>query len=132
MAGPVVFISHFHVRDGKETELRDRWPEASAAIEAEKPRTSAFWSFLDESGTQLSIVHVFADAESMDIHLEGADARSRAAYEIVEPRGWEVYGPASDAAVATIAGAAAGMGLPLTRTPEYLTGFSRLAPVAGR
>ena len=132
MGGPVVFISHFRVRDGMGAELRRRWPDATARIEAEKPRTAAFWSFLDESGSTLSIVHVFADAESMDIHFEGAEARAKAAYEVVEPRGWELYGPASDAAVATMAEAAASAGVPLTRRPEYVSGFSRLAPVDER
>jgi hypothetical protein len=115
-----------------EAEPRRRWPEATRGIEAEKPRTSAFWSFLDEPGTTLSIVHVFADAASMDLHFEGADARARTAYEVVEPRGWELDGPASDAAVATLQAAAASSGMSLTRTPEYLTGFSRLAPVVDR
>jgi hypothetical protein len=129
MSDPVVFISHFAVKAGKEAELRRQWPAASARIEAEKPRTAAFWSFLDESGATLSIVHVFADAESMDVHFEGADERARAAYEVVEPRGWEIYGPASDAAVAMLAEAASSSGVPLTRWPEYVSGFARLAPV---
>jgi hypothetical protein len=127
MGGPVVFISHLRVKDGMGVELRRRWPEATARIEAEKPRTAVFWSFLDESGTMVSIVHVFADAEAMDVHVEGADERARAAYEVVEPRGWEIYGPASEAVVTLLTTSASAVGVPLTRWPEYVDGFSRLA-----
>ena len=62
------------------------------------PRTAVFLSFLDEEGSEVSFVHVFADSEAMDLHIEGADERARAAYEAIEPLGWEVYGTPSDAA----------------------------------
>ena len=109
-----------------EAEPRRRWPDATRGIEAEKPRTSAFWSFLDEPGTTLSIVHVFADAEAFDVHLAGAGDRSAAAYELIAPLGFELYGPISTAARDMFAASAAAAGLELTVLPELPAGFLRL------
>lgn len=55
-----------------------------------------FLAYVSEDGTRVTIVHVFADADSMDLHVEGAEERTRTAYEFVEPRGFEIYGMPSE------------------------------------
>ena len=64
-----------------------------------KPDTVAFLSYIDEDGSQVSIIHVFADAAAMDRHFEGADERTVQAFQYLVPRGWEVYGQPSEAAL---------------------------------
>ena len=127
MSEPVVFISHFRIKEGKLEAVQRMSPEVTSRLEAEKPRTAVFLSFLDEEGTSVSFVHAFADSEAMDLHIEGAEERARAAYELVEPRGWEVYGRPSDAALQTLREAARRSGAPLTVRPAFLGGFLRSA-----
>jgi hypothetical protein len=62
----------------------------------------------------------------MDMHIVGADERSRAASEYIEPLGWEVYGNPSPVAMETLRQAADSAGKALVRHPEYLAGFLRL------
>jgi len=69
---------------------------------------------------------VFADAESMDIHFQGSDERGRAAYEYVDPAGWEFYGRPSQQALETMRQAATSAGVTLSVEPDYLGGFLRL------
>jgi hypothetical protein len=64
----------------------------------------------------------------MDAHFEGADERAAAAYQFLEPRGWEVYGTPSDRAMETLRQAATSAGASLTVLPEHLDGFLRLHP----
>jgi hypothetical protein len=92
MAEPVAFVSHFAVKPGKGDGLARIFPESSTRLEEEKPRTLVFLAYFNETGTEVSFLHVFADAESMDLHFQGADERSRDAYEYLEPKGWELYG----------------------------------------
>lgn len=125
MSEPVVFISHFRVRDGKMDGLRELQRDVTARIEADKPRTLVFLAYLSDEGTHVSFLHVFADAESMDVHFEGADERSRAAYEYVEPKGWELYGRPSDQALDTLRQAASAGGVTLTVEPNFMAGFLR-------
>ncbi len=126
MAEPIVFISHFRVRPGRLDDVRQMSQAVAARLERQNPRTAVFLLYLDEPAMQLTIVHLFADAESMDLHFEGSDQRSQAAYEFFEPAGWEIYGQPSDAALATMRSDAAVAGVTLAVAAEYVAGFLRV------
>lgn len=126
MTGPIVLISHFAIKEGGLEAYRELQRNATAALLAAKPRTLAFLVYLDEERTQMNVVHLFADAESMDLHFDGSGERAKAAYEVVEPRGWEIYGSPSNAALETMHQAAASAGVPLSVQPFYEAGFLRL------
>jgi quinol monooxygenase YgiN len=126
MTEPIVFVSHFRVKADKLNELKQQFREVLEMLEAEKARTTAQLAYLDDTGTKLSIVHVFADADTMDIHFQGAEERSKAAYEFMDPAGWEIYGTPSDAASQMMRQAATSAGVALTVQPEYLGGFLRI------
>ena len=79
MAAPIAFISHFLVKEGKLEAARAAFAAVSGQLGASRPRTAAFLAFMDEDGSRLSILHLFPDAEAMDLHVEGADDRSKAA-----------------------------------------------------
>jgi hypothetical protein len=123
---PVVFISHFAIKEGTLGDLRRLSEEVIESLRQDKPRTVLYLAYLDDEGTQVSFLHAFPDAESMDIHFEGADERAKAAYQHLEPRGWEIYGRPSDSAMGSMREAAAGAGVPLTVLPDHLGGFLRV------
>ena len=125
MSEPIVFISRFAVREGALEGLRRFAEEGEARLREDKPRTVAFLMYLDDEEREMTIVHTFPDADAMDLHFEGSDERSAAAYEFLEPRGFEIYGTPSDAALETMRQAAAA-GLPLTVQTRLLRGFLRL------
>ena len=126
MSEPVVFVGHFAVKDDKLNELKLQVREVLQMLEAEEARTAAQLVYLDDTGTNLSIVHVFADADAMDIHVQGADERSKAAYEFMDPAGWEIHGTPSDAVLQMMRQAATSAGVALTVQPEHLGGFLRI------
>jgi hypothetical protein len=99
--------------------------EGTEVLATEKPGTAVFLAYLDETETDLTIVHAFADADSMDAHMEGVVERSAAAAEFIESRGFEVYGRPSDAVRQMLAGAAAGAGIELKMHSELVSGFIR-------
>ena len=102
--------------------------EIAEQLQADKPRTLAFLAYLNENDTQMTVVHVFGDAESMDLHFRGSDERSEAAYEFLQPDGWEIYGEPSEEVVESMRAAAAASGVTLTFQPEFVAGFLRLNP----
>lgn len=126
MSEPIVFISHFKVKEGKLDGLKQRSREVTKLLDAGKPRTLVFLAYVDESGTQVTFVHVFADAESMDLPMQGAEERTKAAYEFVEPQGFEIYGTPSDRVLEMMRQEAATPGVELSVQPEHLGGFIRL------
>jgi hypothetical protein len=123
----VVFVSHFRVKRGHAAAFGDLWSSVVGTLEASKPRTTAYLGYLDADGSALTIVHVFPDAQAMAAHFEGADDRSSAAYEHLEPAGWEVYGEADPAGLAGIRAAATQFGVQLRVDPRPIGGFIRAA-----
>jgi len=129
MAEPIVFISHFKVKAGKLEGFKRAFQETIKLLEAEKPRTLAQIAYVNDSGTQLTIIHLFGDADAMDIHFQGAEQRSNAAYEFIEPDGFEIYGTPSNQVVTSMRGEAAVAGVSLNIQPTHLAGFIR--PMVG-
>jgi hypothetical protein len=125
MSEPVVFISHFKVKEGKVDELKRLAGEVERSLREDKPRTAAWLVYLDEDGTRVSFVHCFPDARSMDLHFEGSGERTAAVYAFVEPDGFEIYGSPSDQAPDTMRQAAAGSGVSLSVQPGHVGGFLR-------
>ncbi len=128
MPEPVVFISHFEVKEGGLPGYRELQRDAAAQLEADKPRTLVFLVFHSDDGRRLSVVHVFGDADAMDLHFEGAQERAARAYEFLVPRGWEIYGQPSERALEMMRMSAAQAGVTLSVEPAFMGGFLRLAP----
>jgi hypothetical protein len=126
MSEPVVFISHFKVKEGALDDLKRLSADGFARLHEEKPRTVLFLAYLDEEASEVSFLHTFPDPESMDLHFEGVDERVAAAYQYLEPRGWEIYGKPNEGAMETMRQAATSSGVSLTVLPEHLGGFLRL------
>ena len=85
MFEPIIFISHFKIKDGKLDDLDQLHQQVTEQIKANMPGTVAFLQYLNEDRTELSIIHVFPDADSFDRHVEGVDERAKAAFELVKP-----------------------------------------------
>jgi hypothetical protein len=126
MAQPIVFISHNRVREGQLSGLKRFMPEGTQALDAAKPRTLMFLAYLDDAQSEFTVVHAFADAASMDEHMEGVVERVAASSEFIESRGFEIYGRPSEAVRQMMAGAAARAGTELKIHPELMGGFVRL------
>jgi hypothetical protein len=131
MADPVVFISHSRIREGKLEELREQFRRSIGLIESAKPRTVFFHAFMDEDGGAVEIVHVFPDAAAMDLHMEGAAERAKAAWELMAPRGFRIYGAPSEGTLSQLRSMAEAQGIDLHVAPAHVGGFARLMPGQG-
>ena len=124
MAGPIVFISHFKIKEGKFEDVRQLSENVSKFIEANKPGTAAFLQFTNADGTELSIIHVFPDAEAFDKHNEGAGERSNKAFELIVPTRREIYGMPSDQAMAILT-PPEGSGISVNQMSQVVGGYIR-------
>jgi len=128
MSEPIVFISHFRIKQGALESVQEITRDVTELLQREKPETLLFLSYVDDAGEVISFLHAFADSDAMDIHSEGSDERAKAAYEYVEPAGWEFYGSPSAAALEGVRQAAASASVTLSIQPHYVSGFLRLVP----
>jgi hypothetical protein len=121
----VIFVSHFDVKPGHLHFVKAMWDSIVIDLERAKPRTVAYLGFQNDGGGSLTIVQVFPDSDAMAAHLNGPDERTRAAYEHIEPAGWEVYGPAPEEILAQLGESALAAGVDLMIQPRGLGGYLR-------
>lgn len=124
MPGPIVFISHNRVKPGRLAELGELSRAVFAAIETDKPATAAFLGFVDEDESEVTFIHVFADADGFERHVEGSDERTEAAYEFIEPGSIELYGEITET-VLTVFRRMAEAGVEVKVQPDLIGGFLR-------
>jgi len=124
MSQPIVFISHFKIKEGKLDEVKQLSQNVSEYIQANKPGTVAFLQFTNQEGTELSILHVFPDAESFDRHVEGAGERANKAYEYIVPTRREIYGLPSDQTTLNLT-PPDGSGIALNQMAQFIDGYIR-------
>jgi hypothetical protein len=125
MPEPIVFISRSRIADGKLEAFASAYRSAVRLIADTKRRTAVFAAYLDERGEEVSIVHVFPDAAAMLAHFEGSDERSASVAELITLIGFEVFGPAPQAAVEMLRRQAEAGGFGVVVRAEPIGGFLR-------
>jgi hypothetical protein len=129
MTAPFVFIGTYRFNDGKLDAFKQHWQEFVRSIEAEEPRLIAFNAYVNDEGTELSVVQVHPDADSMLFHMGVAREHISAAYgEYFDnsSSSTEIYGKPNDA-VLEMMGQLAGPGASITIKPDHIGGFTRSA-----
>ena len=127
MSEPIVFISHFKIKEGKLNDFKQLNQKVTEQIRANKPGTVVFLQYLNEEGTELSVVHVFTDADSFDRHGEGVAERAKAAFEFIELTRREIYGIPSEQGLA-ITRPPEGSGITFNAMPQLIGGYIHLTP----
>lgn len=125
MPEPIVFISNQRVKKGKLEGYKEYYRQVAEMTEANKPGTVAHLAYVNEDGTELSIIHIFPDAESMELHMQGVDELAKKAYEFIEIVSFEIYGNPSDA-VLDMMMKIVGSGIALNIKPQRIGGYIRL------
>lgn len=125
MSEPIVFISHSRIKEGKLDGFKQYNRPGAEWIEANKPDTVAFLVYVNEDGTEVSIIHVFPDGDAMSLHMQGVGDRAKGAYEFLEPVSIEIYGTPTEA-VLEMMKQITGSGVALSLNPQSLGGYIRL------
>ena len=124
MTDPIVFISRNRVKDGLFDDFRKHYQDSIPATRAGKPGTLLQLAYVNEDATEVVIVRVFPNAEALDLQLQGADDRSKAAYQFIEPIGVEINGTPNSYAMQMI-DKVAGSGIEVSLNPQFIGGFIR-------
>jgi hypothetical protein len=126
MSGPFIFIATNRLKPGAYEAERDRVPALVEFIKASEPRVLAFNEYIDAEHTEVTVVQVHPDAQSMEFHMGVVGERAAKAYaETLDATTQiQVFGTPSGAVFETLR-AQAGAGVPLSVHPEHLGGFLR-------
>ena len=126
MSGPFIFIATNRLKPGKLNSEQKRLPDLIDFIQANEPRLIAFNEYANEEGTEVAVVQVHPDADSMVFHMELIAERAASAYAdtIDATTNIQVFGTPSGA-VTDMLRRQAGAGVPLSIKPHHLGGFTR-------
>ena len=125
MTVPLVFISRNRIKEGKADDFQKHYRDSVPPIEAGKPATLVQVAYVNADGTEVDFVRLFPSAEGLDLQLQGADERSKRAYEFIQPTRIEIYGRPSDTAMERLE-KIAGSGVEVSIKPDFIGGFLRL------
>ncbi len=125
MSGPFIFIGTHTFREGKLEEFKVGLQDFFDFVEANEPRLIAFNFYLNDEGTELSVVQVHPDAASMEFHVQLLRERiERSLGEYFDTGNYQVYGPSS-AGLLEMMRQLSNAGTPLIVKPVHLGGFTR-------
>lgn len=124
MSEPIVFISNQRIKESKLDGYKQYYRQVAELTEANKPGTVAHLAYVNEEGTEASVVHIFPDAESMELHMQGVGEIAKKAYEFMEIVSFEIYGKPSDT-VLEMMKQIAGSGITLNIKPQPIGGYIR-------
>ena len=126
MSGPFIFIATNRLKPGKLADERKRVPGLVDFIEANEPQLIAFNEYVNKQGTEVAVVQVHPDADSMVFHMKLIAERAASAYAdtIDATTNIQVFGTPSGT-VTDLLRRQAGAGVPLSVKPHHLGGFTR-------
>jgi hypothetical protein len=125
MTEPLIFTNTTAIKEGQLEAWVKYFLEFAEYVESQEPRLLHFTMYVDEDGTEETIVQVHLDADSMRTHLAVMADHGHAAAEYLDftHSSSRLYGPADDDLVAQIRT----YGIPVVVAhPEG--GFDRLRP----
>jgi biotin carboxylase len=126
MPGPFIFIATNRLKPEKLADERRRVPDLVDFIQANEPQLIAFNEYADAEGTEVAVVQIHPNADSMVFHMELIAERAASAYaETIEATtSIQVFGAPTDVFTEMLR-QQAGAGVPSRVKPNHLGGFSR-------
>jgi hypothetical protein len=132
MSDPIVYIDRSEVREGRLEDLKVAMDGLVEFVEANEPRILAYNVFFSEDGTEVTVVHVHPDADSLDFHMKVAGPLFPQFTGFVNLLTIDVYGEPSDDLLEQLRRKAELLGSGTVRVHPLHAGVSRLAIPAAR
>ena len=125
MTYPIVYVDKSEIRDGKLEELEVGMKNLAGFVEANVPQLISYGFFLDEQRTQMTVVAVHPDSESLEFHMDVGRAEFRKLTNLINLSGIDVYGDVSDAVVKRLHQKAEMLGRGTVTLYRFYAGFAR-------
>ena len=126
MSQPFIFIGTHTLKEGKLEDFKKSCGGLVEVVEANEPRLIAFNLYVNQDGTEVTVVQVHPDADSMLFHMQVAREHISEAYQstLEKTERIDVYGKPSDTVLEMIS-QLAGSEVPLSVKAHHLGGFTR-------
>lgn len=127
MSELIIYVDQSEIRDGKFEELKQGMKELVAFIERNEPQILAYHVYFSEDRKRMTVIHVHAEAASLDFHMEVGSEEFPKFAEFIEMASIDIYGKPNDAVVERLREKAQTLGSGVVRIHEHYDGVDRLA-----
>ena len=124
---PLVYVDTSDVRDGALEELKRAIQELAEFIEANVPQLIAYNVYVSDDGSRITVMHVHADAASLDYYMDVAGPRFGRFAGLVTLSSIHIYGEPSEKALRQLHDKARLLGSGDVIVQRLHAGFSRFA-----
>jgi hypothetical protein len=124
MADPIVYITRNRVKDGMLDNFRMHYLDSVPSVELGKSGTLVQLAYVNEDATEIDIIRVFPNAESMEFQLMGIDEHSKITCQYLEPTRIEIYGSPNGNTI-DIMRKFVGPSIEVKVNPQFIDGFIR-------
>lgn len=131
MPAPITFVDSSEVHAGKVNELKSAIKDMVAFVETNETRPIAYNVYLNEAGTQMTVVQVHPDAASMELHMKLALPVFQRFVGLVTLRTMDVYGEHSVGLLEQIKQKVQMLGTATIAVHQLHAGFARLGEPVG-
>lgn len=125
MSQPIVYVDVSTIRDGRLEQLRGAMGGLAEFVEANMPRVISYGFFLNDQETEMTVVAVHPDSESLEFHMTVGGPEFRKFSDLIELKRIDVYGRVSDAVVHKLHQKARLLGGATVTVHELYAGFAR-------
>jgi quinol monooxygenase YgiN len=128
MSQPFIYVGTLGIKEGKLEEVKQSWQAVVEAVKEHEPQMIAFHGFVNERGTEMTVIQVHPDTASMDFHMNvlretlGEQLARALGPELFEFRRSEYCGTPSESALEMDRQIP---GLAVDVKPTHLAGFTR-------
>jgi hypothetical protein len=125
MSQPLIYVDTSKVREGALTQLKSAINELADFVAANEPRLISYSAYFSEDGSEMTVVHVHADAASLDSHMDVVEPRLKRFADLLALSSILIYGEPSPRALEQLQRKMRqlGSGEVIVRAPH--AGFSR-------
>ena len=95
MSRPLVYVDTSAVHQGALEELKGAIDELVRFVEAGEPQLIAYNVYLNDDGSQVTVVHVHADSASLEDHMDVTEPMFRRLADLLTLSSIRVYGERS-------------------------------------
>ena len=125
MPEPFIFIGTHRIAEGKLDEFKRDCQQLVEVVERNEPQLLSFNFYFNEDESEVSVVQVHPDADSMLFHMQVAREHiTEAAEEQLVTKDIQVFGSPNEAVLGMIEQLSQS-GVPLIVKPKHFAGFTR-------
>lgn len=125
MSSPIIYIDKSEIREGKFEQINRSIKDLSEFVKENVPQLIYYGFFINEELTQMTVVAVHPNSESIEYHLDVGKKEFRKFADLLDLLKIEVYGKVSDPVYKRLRQKAQMLGNATVTVHDFNAGFYR-------